>query len=147
MMLSVFSDEYFMRKALLEAEKALDKGEIPVGAIVVVNNQIIAKAHNLTERLHDVTAHAEMQAITAASEYLQGKYLSDCTMYITLEPCSMCAGALYWSRIHRVVVGALDPKRGFQAMGGVLHPKTQFVSGVLEEECQAILHSFFASKR
>ena len=136
-----------MRKALSEAEKALDKGEIPVGAVVVVNNQIIAKTHNLTEHLHDVTAHAEIQAITATSEYLGGKYLSDSTMYITLEPCSMCAGALYWSRIHRIVVGASDSKRGFRAMGGILHPKTQFISGILEEECQAILHSFFTSKR
>ncbi|GIZ16001.1 nucleoside deaminase [Capnocytophaga catalasegens] len=146
-MLSVFSDEYFMQKALLEAEKALAKGEIPVGAVIVVDNQIIAKAYNLTEHLQDVTAHAEIQAITAASEYLGGKYLTNCTIYVTLEPCSMCAGALYWSRIQRVVIGASDPKRGFRTIGGILHPKTQFISGILEEECETILHSFFTSKR
>lgn len=143
----VFDDVYFMRKALLEAEKAFDLGEIPVGAIIVADNQIIAKAHNRTEQLHDVTAHAEIQAITSASEFLGGKFLTNCTMYVTLEPCLMCAGALYWSRIGRVVFGATDPKRGFQALQVGLHPKTQITSGVLTDECQQILQDFFQKRR
>lgn len=143
----VFDDVYFMRKALLEAEKAFDLGEIPVGAIIVADNQIIAKSHNRTEQLHDVTAHAEIQAITSASEYLGGKFLTNCTMYVTLEPCLMCAGALYWSRIGRVVFGATDPKRGFQALQVELHPKTQITLGVLADECQQILQDFFQKRR
>ncbi|MFL9844604.1 nucleoside deaminase [Flavobacterium rhizosphaerae] len=144
---AVFTDEYFMRRALAEAQDAFDKGEIPVGAIVVVNNRIIAKSHNLTELLTDVTAHAEMQAITAAANFLGGKYLTDCTLYVTLEPCQMCAGALYWSQIPKVVYGAADTHRGYRVMGGRLHPKTQVVSGVLERECGALVKQFFKQRR
>ncbi len=144
---NIFSDEYFMKKALQEAELAFDKGEIPVGAIVVVQNQIISKSHNLTQLLNDVTAHAEMQAITAASHYLGGKYLKGCTIYITLEPCQMCAGALYWSQIDRIVFGASDEQRGYRAMGGKLHPKTQVTSGVLEQPCAELMLRFFKEKR
>ncbi len=140
-------DRYFMQKALQEAEAAYEKGEVPIGAIITVQDRIIARAHNLTERLNDVTAHAEMQAITAASNFLGGKYLTDCTMYITLEPCQMCAGALYWSQLARVVFGAYDPQRGFTAMGGKLHPKTRFEGGVLEEEASELLKRFFIQKR
>ena len=142
-----FDDAYFMRRALQEAEVARDKGEVPVGAVVVVQDRIIARAHNMTEKLHDVTAHAEMQAITAAANYLGGKYLYDCTLYVTLEPCQMCAGALYWSQIPKIVYGASDPQRGYQVMGGNLHPKTMVVSGVLEEECEYLLKQFFIQKR
>jgi tRNA(adenine34) deaminase len=144
---NIFSDEYFMKKALQEAELAFEKGEIPVGAIVVVQNQIISKSHNLTQLLNDVTAHAEMQAITAASHYLGGKYLKGCTIYITLEPCQMCAGALYWSQIDRIVFGASDEQRGYRAMGGKLHPKTQVTSGVLEQPCAELMLRFFKEKR
>ncbi len=144
---NIFSDDYFMKKALQEAELAFDKGEIPVGAIVVVQNQIISKSHNLTQLLNDVTAHAEMQAITAASHYLGGKYLKGCTIYITLEPCQMCAGALYWSQIDRIVFGASDEQRGYRAMGGKLHPKTQVTSGVLEQPCAELMLRFFKEKR
>lgn len=146
-MLQLFDDEYFMRRALQEAENAFDANEIPVGAIVVADNQIIARAYYLTERLTDVTAHAEMQAITMASSYLGGKYLKNCTLYVTLEPCTMCAGALYWSQISRVVYGASDSLRGFTVMGGKLHPKTEVKGNVLEEECSQLLRSFFANKR
>lgn len=146
-MFQLFDDEYFMRRALQEAEQAYDAGEIPVGAVIVIDNQIIARAHNLTERLTDVTAHAEMQAITMASSYLGGKYLKDCTLYVTLEPCTMCAGALYWSQIARVVYGASDLQRGFTAMGGRLHPKTEIKGGVLEMECAELLKIFFQGKR
>ncbi len=146
-MFQLFDDEYFMRRALQEAEQAYDAGEIPVGAVIVIDNQIIARAHNLTERLTDVTAHAEMQAITMASSYLGGKYLKDCTLYVTLEPCTMCAGALYWSQIARVVYGASDLQRGFTAMGGRLHPKTEIKGGVLEMECAELLKIFFQEKR
>lgn len=146
-MFQLFDDEYFMRRALQEAEQACDAGEIPVGAVIVIDNQIIARAHNLTERLTDVTAHAEMQAITMASSYLGGKYLKDCTLYVTLEPCTMCAGALYWSQIARVVYGASDLQRGFTAMGGRLHPKTEIKGGVLEMECAELLKIFFQEKR
>ncbi len=142
-----FSDEYFMRKALLEAEKAFEMGEVPVGAIITIDNVIIAKAHNLTEHLNDVTAHAEIQAITSAAEYLGGKFLPDCTLYVTLEPCMMCAGALYWSRIGKVVFATTDPKRGFQALNINLHPKTKIISGVLQTECQNLLNLFFEQKR
>ncbi len=143
-----FSDEYFMRQALDEAHKAFDEDEIPVGSIVVCNNRIIARAHNLTERLNDVTAHAEMQAITAAANYLGGKYLKDCTLYVTLEPCNMCAGALAWSQISRIVYGASDKKRGFTAFSpSPLHPRTELVTGILEKESSDLVKSFFAKKR
>ncbi len=144
---TIFNDVYFMKKALQEAQTALDKGEIPVGAIVVTDDKIIARSHNLTELLHDVTAHAEMQSITAAANFLGGKYLKNCTLYVTLEPCQMCAGALYWSQISKVVFGATDKQRGFLALGAKLHPKTQIVQGVLSEACGELLTSFFAQKR
>ncbi len=136
-----------MKKALQEAEIAFEKDEIPVGAVVVVNNMVIARTHNLTELLHDVTAHAEMQAITSAANYLGGKYLKGCTLYVTLEPCQMCAGALYWSQISKIVYGASDEKRGFMAMGTQIHPKTEVISGVLAEECGVLMTSFFQKKR
>lgn len=142
-----FTDEYFMKKALEEAQKALEEGEIPVGAIITTNNQIIAKGYNLTQKLNDVTAHAEIQAITAASGYLGGKYLKNCTLYVTLEPCIMCAGALFWSQISRVVFAADDPKRGFRTVGNLLHPKTEIQSGVLQHEATQLLHQFFNKKR
>lgn len=142
------SDEYYMRQALKEAQQAADEGEIPVGAIIVCRDRIIARTHNLTETLHDVTAHAEMQAITAAAEMLGGKYLTDCTLYVTLEPCVMCAGALGWSQITRIVFGAPDPRRGFQRIApDALHPKTQVVSGVLADECLQLVTDFFKKKR
>lgn len=144
---NIFTDAYFMKKAFAEAEAALEKGEVPVGAVVVHNNVVIARSHNLTEMLHDVTAHAEMQAITSAANYIGGKYLTDCTLYVTLEPCQMCAGALYWSQVSKVVFGASDSNRGFIAKGTELHPKTTVVSGVLEEECSAIVKAFFRQKR
>lgn len=140
-------DAHFMKRALQEAGTAFEKGEIPVGAIIVVENRIIARAHNLTERLHDVTAHAEMQAITSASNFLGGKYLHNCTLYVTLEPCQMCAGALYWSQLSRVVYGATDPERGFVGMGTKLHPKTTITGGVLEQEASELLKRFFIHKR
>lgn len=142
-----FNDTYFMKKALQEAETAFEKGEIPVGAVIVVDNKIIARTHNLTELLHDVTAHAEMQAITSAANFLGGKYLKGCTLYVTLEPCQMCAGALYWSQISKIVFGARDEQRGFMAMGTQLHPKTEVVSGVLADEAADLMLRFFASKR
>ncbi len=144
---SIFTDEYFMQKAILEAQKAFDQDEIPVGAIVVINNRIIAKSHNLTELLNDVTAHAEMQAITASANFLGGKYLQHCTLYVTVEPCQMCAGALYWSQISKIVYGATDFQRGFIKMGTQLHPKTTVVSGVLEQECTSLMQTFFRKKR
>ncbi len=144
---TIFTDDYFMKKALYEAKEAFAKGEVPVGAVVVVNNQVIARTHNLTELLHDVTAHAEMQAITSAANFLGGKYLKDCTLYVTLEPCQMCAGALYWSQITKIVYGAKDERRGYTALGTQLHPKTQVVSGVLEDECAALIQLFFQNKR
>ncbi len=143
----LLNDEYFMRIALNEAKEALLKNEIPIGAVIVANNSIIAKTHNLTENLNDVTAHAEMQAITAAANAIGGKYLKNCTMYLTVEPCQMCAGALYWSQISKIVVGAQDNKRGFTAMGGQLHPKTEIVYGVLENECKELMLTFFQNKR
>lgn len=142
-----FTDEYYMKRALQEAEQAFDRGEIPVGALIVVNDNIIARTHNLTELLNDVTAHAEMQAITAAANALGGKYLKNCTLYVTLEPCQMCAGALYWSQITKIVFGASDEKRGYRAMGTQLHPKTTVVSGVLAEESRALMQQFFLEKR
>ncbi|MBM1105436.1 nucleoside deaminase [Aurantibacter crassamenti] len=146
-MILPFDDTYFMKKALQEAEEAFNKGEVPVGAIIVVQDRIIARAHNLTELLNDVTAHAEMQAITAAANFLGGKYLQNCTLYVTLEPCQMCAGALYWSQISKIVYGATDAERGCGAVGAKLHPKTEIIGGVLEEECSAILKRFFIQKR
>ncbi|MCE2681897.1 MAG: nucleoside deaminase [Flavobacteriia bacterium] len=147
-MISPFNDEYFMRQALMEAQKAFEKDEVPVGAVVVVNNQIIARSHNFTEHLHDVTAHAEMQAITAAAENIGGKYLSGCTLYVTLEPCVMCAGALYWSQIDKVVFGARDPNRGAgRYQSELYHPKTLVTNGILEAECSALLVEFFQKKR
>ena len=144
---NIFTDEYFMRIALVEAKVAFEMGEIPVGAVVVVDNQIIAKTHNLTEMLNDVTAHAEMQAITASANNLGGKYLQNCTLYVTLEPCQMCAGALYWSQISKIVYGASDEKRGYVALGTSLHPKTKIVKGVLEDECSKLMLDFFKSRR
>lgn len=142
------TDEQYMKLALQEAHKALSEGEVPIGAVVVCRGQIVGRGHNLTERLHDVTAHAEMQAITAASEHLGGKYLTDCTLYVTVEPCIMCAGALGWSQISRVVYGAADEKRGFQKFAPkALHPKCEVVEGVLGEECSALMKSFFQKKR
>lgn len=142
------TDEQYMKQALLEAGRAYDEGEIPIGAVIVCHGQIIARGHNLTERLHDVTAHAEMQAITAATEYLGGKYLTDCTLYVTVEPCVMCAGALGWSQIPRVVYGAGDEKRGFRRFAPrALHPRCEVVSGVLAEECAALMKEFFAHRR
>ena len=144
---NIFTDEYFMKKALQEAEVAFEKGEIPVGAIVVINNKVIARSHNLTELLNDVTAHAEMQSITAAANFLGGKYLTGCTLYVTLEPCQMCAGALYWSQISKIVFGASDEHRGFEKMGTQLHPKTIVVRGVLANEASSLMTTFFAEKR
>ncbi|EJL66180.1 cytosine/adenosine deaminase [Flavobacterium sp. CF136] len=146
-MINPFTDEYFMKKALQEAEMAFEKGEIPVGAIIVVADKVIARSHNLTELLNDVTAHAEMQTITAAANFLGGKYLTGCTLYVTLEPCQMCAGALYWSQISKIVFGARDEQRGFITMGTKLHPKTNVVSGVMASEAADLMKRFFASKR
>lgn len=137
-----------MQEALKEARQAFAADEVPVGAIIVSDNRIIARGHNLTERLNDVTAHAEMQAITAAANYLGGKYLTDCTLFVTLEPCLMCAGALHWAQIKRIVFGAYDAKRGYQRMSGaILHPKTEVVGGVLEADCADLLKTFFQGKR
>ncbi len=136
-----------MKKALQEAQYAFDDGEIPVGAVIVIKDRIIARTHNLTEQLNDVTAHAEMQAITSAANFLGGKYLKDCTLYVTLEPCQMCAGALYWSQISRIVYGAKDPERGCGALGTKLHPKTKIEGGVMENECGDLLRAFFSKKR
>lgn len=144
---TIFNDEYFMKKALQEAEIAFEKDEIPVGAVIVVNNTVIARTHNLTELLHDVTAHAEMQAITSAANFLGGKYLKGCTLYVTLEPCQMCAGALYWSQISKIVFGATDVKRGYKTLGTQIHPKTEVVSGILEKECAELMTNFFQKKR
>ena len=142
------TDEYFMQQALAEARKAYDEDEIPVGAVVVCADSIIARAHNLTEHLADVTAHAEMQAFTAAAEYLGGKYLNDCTLYVTLEPCAMCAGAAGWTQVGRIVYGASDPKRGFERLGrAMLHPRTEVTSGVLAAESEALLKAFFKARR
>lgn len=146
-MIDPFDDAYFMKQAYLEAEKAASLGEVPVGAVIVANQRIIARAHNRTEQLNDVTAHAEMQAITAAAEFLGGKYLKGCTLYVTLEPCVMCGGALYWSQLDKIVFGAQDEKRGASTVGKLYHPKTQVFSGVMEIECQKILQDFFKTKR
>jgi len=147
-MLSPFNDEYFMKQAYLEAQKAFDADEVPVGAVIVCKNQIIARGHNLTEQLTDVTAHAEIQAITAAAQYLGAKYLKECTLYVTLEPCCMCAGALYWSQIDKIVFAARDLKRGASATGAQLyHPATLVENGITEAECSQLLKDFFARKR
>lgn len=140
--------ELFMKAALAEAQKAFDRQEVPVGAVVVYGNSIIARAHNLTETLRDPTAHAEMQAITAASDYLGGKYLTDCTIYVTLEPCGMCAGAIGWSQAAALVYGAADEKKGFTTISdNLLHPKTKVLSGTLEDECRELLLKFFKARR
>jgi tRNA(adenine34) deaminase len=144
---SPFTHEYFMKKALMEAEMAFEKNEVPIGAVIVVENKIIARAHNLTETLNDVTAHAEMQAFTSAADYLGGKYLKKCTLYVTLEPCQMCAGASFWTQIDQVVFGAFDVQRGFQNNKTVLHPKTKVIGGILEKECSELLNRFFIEKR
>lgn len=142
------NDDYFMRQAILEARYALGKDEVPIGAVIVWQNRIIARAHNLTEALTDVTAHAEMQAITAAANVLGGKYLQDCILYVTVEPCPMCAGALGWSQISKIVYGAKDPKRGYSgAAPKVLHPKTIVIEGILQQECASLIQDFFKSKR
>jgi tRNA(adenine34) deaminase len=147
-MLSPFNDEYFMKQAYLEAQKAFEADEVPVGAVIVCKNQIIARGHNLTEQLTDVTAHAEIQAITAAAQYLGAKYLKECTLYVTLEPCCMCAGALYWSQIDKIVFAARDVKRGAGASGAQLyHPGTLVENGIMEAECSQLLKDFFAKKR
>ena len=141
-------DEQFMRKALYEAQRAAEEGEIPIGAVIVCNDRIISRAHNLTEKLHDVTAHAEMQAITSAADLLGGKYLSDCTLYVTVEPCVMCAGAIGWAQIGRIVYGASDEKRGYQLYAPrALHPKAVVTRGVLEAECRQMMQDFFKQKR
>lgn len=142
-----FDDNYFMKKALQEAELAFEKGEVPVGAVIVAKNRIIGRAHNLTEKLNDVTAHAEMQAITSAANFIGGKYLNGCTLYVTLEPCQMCAGALYWSQIGKIVYGASDLERGYRNMGTTLHPKTKVVNGVMEAEAAKLLKRFFVQRR
>lgn len=147
-MIEVYTEEYFMQQALREAEAAFREDEIPVGALVVADNRIIGRGHNLTERLGDVTAHAEMQALTAAAGYLGGKYLDGCTLYVTLEPCLMCAGAAYWFRLGKIVFGAFDKQRGFSSQGKeVLHPKTLVTGGILESECARLVQEFFRSKR
>ena len=142
-----FDDNYFMSKAIDEAKIALSKGEVPIGAVIVADNKIIARAHNMVEALNDVTAHAEILAITSASNYIGGKYLENCSIYVTLEPCQMCAGALYWSRISKIYFGADDPKRGFKKLGTKLHPKTKVFGGILQNECKDILEKFFISRR
>lgn len=148
MNLTVFSDEHFMKEALKEARKAFDADEVPVGAVIVCNNQIIARAHNLTERLNDVTAHAEMQAFTSAANYLGAKFLEECTLYVTIEPCVMCAGASYWSRVRKIVYGAKDEKKGYSNLKDkILHPKSEIISGILEKECGDLMSNYFKLKR
>tara|TARA_B100000575_G_scaffold256960_1_gene227610 strand:+ start:4027 stop:4467 length:441 start_codon:yes stop_codon:yes gene_type:complete len=145
--MEMFNDHYFMNQALVEAKKAYDADEVPVGAVVVIDNKIIARAHNLTERLNDVTAHAEMQAITAASNFLNGKYLRDCSLYVTLEPCVMCMGAIYWSQLSKTVFGAKDKKRGYQQACLGPHPKASVYGGILADEAEALIQRFFQKKR
>ena len=149
MELTVFSDEHFMKEALKEAQKAFEADEVPVGAVIVCDNRIIARTHNLTERLKDVTAHAEMQGITSAANFLNGKYLNECTLYVTLEPCTMCAGAIAWAQFKRLVFGASDTKRGFRLLNehNLLHPKTEVKDGVLAQECGDLVKVFFQKKR
>ena len=143
----LYDDNYFMKQALIEAQKAFEADEVPVGAVIAIDNKIIARAHNLTERLNDVTAHAEMQAITSAANYLNGKYLSGCTLYVTMEPCIMCIGAIYWARLSRIVFAAGDPKRGYQQANIKLYPKSTVSSGIIESEAVKLLNKFFDSKR
>lgn len=148
MTLGIYSDEHYMKEALKEARKALARGEVPVGAVIVCNQQIVARGYNLTETLNDVTAHAEMQAFTAAADFIGGKYLNDCILYVTLEPCVMCAGASYWTQIGRIVYGAKDEKRGYSLLfQNVLHPKTEITEGVMELECSELLKEFFRKMR
>lgn len=148
MIMDILNDEYYMRQALKEAQLAFDKNEVPIGAVIVCQNRIIARAHNLTEALNDVTAHAEMQAITAAANVLGGKYLTECTLYVTLEPCPMCAGGLLWSQITKIVYGARDEKKGYSKFSPIiLHPKTTIISGILEDECSSLLKDFFKQRR
>ncbi|MDA8857762.1 nucleoside deaminase [Flavobacteriales bacterium] len=148
MEINPFDDTYFMKEAFKEAQKAFVKDEVPVGAVIVCENQIIARAHNYTETLNDVTAHAEMQAFTTAADYLGGKYLNECTLYVTLEPCVMCGGASYWTQLKKIVFGAADEKRGFSILSeNILHPKTEIESGLMKEECSKLLTDFFQSKR
>jgi len=144
---SPFTHEYYMKKALVEAEMAYEKNEVPIGAVIVIDDKIIARAHNLTETLNDVTAHAEMQAFTAAADFLGGKYLKKCTLYVTMEPCQMCAGASSWAQIDRIIFGAYDDRRGFQKNGTKLHPKTIVIGGVLEKNCSELVKKFFIEKR
>jgi len=147
-MLAALSDEHFMKEAFKEAQKAFDEDEVPVGAIVVCDNKIIARAHNMSERLNDVTAHAEMLAFTSAADYLGGKYLNECTLYVTLEPCVMCAGASYWTQLKKLVYGASDEKRGFSKhQENLLHPKSIVIKGVMKNECSNLLSTFFKNKR
>lgn len=146
-MINLYDDKYFMRRAIEEAKIALQKDEVPVGAVIVSDNQIIARTHNLTETLNDVTAHAEMQAITSAANFIGGKYLKDCTLYVTLEPCQMCAGALYWSQISKIVIGVSDSHRGFRVMGTKIHPKTKILDGILAAESKDLINDFFEQKR
>ena len=146
--MEALSDKHFMKEALKEAQKAFDRDEVPVGAVIVTGNHIIARAHNLTETLNDVTAHAEMQAFTAAANHLGSKYLDDCTLYVTVEPCPMCAGASFWTQVSRIVYGASDEKRGYSKVGKkLLHPSTKVVPGIMEEECGALMSTFFKNKR
>lgn len=147
-MISVYTDEHYMREAIRQAQYAFEEGEIPVGAVVVAGNSIIARAYNQTERLNDVTAHAEMLALTAAANYLGGKYLTDCTLYVTLEPCNMCAGALYWGQLKKLVFGASDDKRGYSQMTpSLLHPKTEVVKDVMKQDCKSLVDEFFRQLR
>lgn len=148
MMIDIYTDEYFMKEALKEAQKAFEEDEVPIGAVIVSNKRIIARAHNMTETLNDATAHAEMLAITAAENFLSSKYLNDCSLYVTLEPCVMCAGASYWSRLAKVVYGASDQRYGYKKAGNKLfHPKTEIISGIMEQETGELLRSFFSKKR
>ncbi|MBD3636180.1 MAG: nucleoside deaminase [Crocinitomicaceae bacterium] len=146
-MIEIYTDEFFMKEALKEANQAFEKDEVPVGAVVVLKDQIIGRGHNLTEQFNDVTAHAEIQAISAAAEFLGAKYLVDCTLYVTLEPCVMCAGALYWSQIGKVVFGAADEKRGAGRFEGLYHPKTEIQSGLMEKESSQLVRAFFETRR
>jgi len=147
MELTIFSDAHFMKEALKEANHAFDRNEVPVGVVIVCNQRIVARAHNLTEMLNDVTAHAEMQAITSAADFIGDKYLKKCTVYVTLEPCVMCAGALYWSQVDKVIFGAYDEKRGFSTVGNLLHPKTKVQGGIMADDCADLLKLFFQKKR
>ena len=144
---NILSDKYFMDEALKEAKKAYEIGEVPVGAVIVIKNKIIARAHNLTQRLNDVTAHAEMQAITSAANYLNGKYLKGCSLYVTLEPCNMCAGAIYWSQLDRIIYSTSDLKRGYTLKGRLLHPRTRVERGSFSQESKNLLQDFFKNKR